>query len=133
MEEALFEVPAEPGSTDWMYTEADKVVEQLHKHPGWPADRKKDRELICMLMEQYPTIDLSDEITKWRAWMLSYESKRKVNHRARFANWCSLAANRARGRSVSRHAAGAGAPRPTARAGGRPGDFAGVESGLGSW
>lgn len=84
----------------------DGYVELLHAVPGWPADEVKDRMLVQQLLKQYPQMDLAGEISKWAAWMLDHESRKKVRHRARFANWCGNADRWSREGHRGRHGSG---------------------------
>jgi hypothetical protein len=113
----------------------DRIVALLHAQPGWPADLVKDRQLVALLVTQYPGINLADEIVKWRAWMLDHESRKKVNHRARFTNWCSKASSRPRTVPGQRRSAAAGRGGGGSSSGGAPspaGSFGG-RSGYTSW
>jgi hypothetical protein len=106
--DALFEVPDD---------DAQPVLQELWKFPGWPVDEAKDRALLADLREQFPALDLIEEIRQWRVWMLDHESKKKVRHRARFRVWCAKAAEFEERRGVGgpRRTSGGSRPVPTAQ------------------
>ena len=114
----------------------DAIIRRLHEVPGWPADPTKDRLLVVSLMRQYPWLELPEQITTWTAYLLDLNSRKKVNHRARFANWCSIAARprRSSGGSQRSHAPQRGS-RPGQAAGGAPAgrDAFGDQSGYRGW
>ena len=102
MSEALFDVedPVQP------------MLTELWKFPGWPVDEMADRTLLRDLCEQFPTLDLIEEIRKWRAWMLDHESKKKVRPRARLRRWCVTAVEIAARRGVGGPRRSTGGTRP---------------------
>lgn len=92
-------------------------LQELWKTPGWPVDETKDRALLRDLREQFPSLDLIEEIRQWRVWMLDHESKKKVRHRARFRVWCAKAVEFAASRGVGgpRRTSGGSRPVPAAQ------------------
>ena len=47
--------------------------------------------MLDNIKNQYPKIDLLEEARAWQVWMLDFDKKKKINHRARFRNWCKKA------------------------------------------
>ena len=99
----------------------DVLVRALHKIPGWAPDHEADRQWAGLLLQQYPTLNLVELIPGYVGHEIDRTKRKKVNHRARFANWCSI---EARGRRNGRaHRPAARAERPGgggSRSGGAP-------------
>jgi hypothetical protein len=70
----------------------EAALVELAKMPRFPSDPAVDVSWLRDLIDEYPTVDVVEEIKKWRTWMLEHESRRKVNYRARFRNWCKRSA-----------------------------------------
>lgn len=89
-EEPMFLV----GEPDYL----DEIVAVLREFKNWPADDARDREFARQLVKATPNVDHITEARAWIVWMLDHEPKGKgVKLRARFINWCRIAAKR-RGR-----------------------------------
>lgn len=68
-----------------------EVLKVLRSVDGWIVDDKKDQTLIENITNQYTKIDILEEARAWQVWMLDYKSKKAVNYRSRFRNWCKKA------------------------------------------
>lgn len=74
--------------------QVDALLRELWKTDGWPKDEPRDRALIAELVQQYPTLDLTDEFSKFRTWLIAKGTGKEVKSRGRFQrlrNWCSRA------------------------------------------
>lgn len=78
----------------------DRALELLRQMPKYPFDDPIDRQMICRLREEFPTVDVRWEIEKWTLWMSEHESKKKVRYRARLASWIRRSAEYQRARSA---------------------------------
>jgi len=65
----------------------EQICEVLQSVKGYPFDPAKDLPFVRDLVEQYPMLDVLGEIRQWRAWMLDYQTTKKVRHRARIEAW----------------------------------------------
>jgi hypothetical protein len=63
----------------------------------WPADDKRDRQVVVQIKQQHPDLDLAAMIPKFSGHQLDVENTTKVvRMRARFQEWCDIEArNRA--------------------------------------
>jgi len=68
-----------------------ETLKVLRSVDGWIVDDKKDQLLLENISKQYTKIDILEEARAWQVWMLDYKSKKSVNHRSRFRNWCKKA------------------------------------------
>lgn len=68
-----------------------ETLEVLRSVDGWIVDDSKDEILLQNIVKQYPKIDILEEARAWQVWMLDFKSKKAVNHRSRFRNWCKKA------------------------------------------
>lgn len=68
-----------------------EVLKVLRSVDGWNKDDTKDKVMLDNIKNQYPKIDLLEEARAWQVWMLDFDKKKKINHRARFRNWCKKA------------------------------------------
>ena len=82
-----------------------ETLEVLRSVDGWIVDDKKDQLLLENISKQYTKIDILEEARAWQVWMLDYKSKKSVNHRSRFRNWCKKATEfkEQNGQSTSRY------------------------------
>jgi hypothetical protein len=129
VQEALFG----NGATD----RVDRLLLELWKTEGWPRDEERDRALIGELVDQFPSLDLEDEFSKFRVWLLSQTDdykKKRVKSRGRWStlrNWCRNAVRGGRRSGVTAEAA-SGAQRRTSTAARPPESFKGDGS-LSGW
>lgn len=67
----------------------EEILNQLKSIPGYPFDFKKDLSFIKDLLIDFPTLDLIEEIKKWKVWLLdsNLDKRKKRNYRSRFRNW----------------------------------------------
>ena len=65
-----------------------KILKVLRSVPNWDVDDEKDGILLDNIVKQYPKINMLEEARAWQVWMLDFKSKKTVNHRSRFRNWC---------------------------------------------
>jgi len=78
-----------------------KLSEQERLHlsllksiPGYPFDFEKDLSFFRDLLIDFPTIDITEELKKWKTWLLdkNFENrKKKVNYRLRLRRWLTNA------------------------------------------
>tara|TARA_Y100000591_G_C21735341_1_gene646324 strand:- start:764 stop:1102 length:339 start_codon:yes stop_codon:yes gene_type:complete len=68
-----------------------KILKVLRSVPNWDVDDEKDGILLDNIVKQYPKINMLEEARAWQVWMLDFKSKKTVNHRSRFRNWCKKA------------------------------------------
>ena len=67
---------------------------ELQKMPGYPYEEEKDHTFLSGLIQEFPLIDLIEQIKQWKCWMLDNEdqvTKKRVNHRSRLRRWCKNA------------------------------------------
>ena len=76
---------------NYFMDDMSEVLNVLRSVDGWDIDDSKDKVLVENIQKQYPTIDILEEARAWQVWMLDYKSKKSVNHRSRFRNWCKKA------------------------------------------
>jgi len=68
-----------------------EILKVLRSVEGWKLDDSKDKVMLETIKSAYPKIDLLEEARAWQVWMLDFDNKKKINHRARFRNWCKKA------------------------------------------
>lgn len=78
-------------SYNYFMDNMSEVLKTLRSVDGWIVDDTKDKILITNIEKQYPKIDILEEARAWQVWMLDYNSKKAINHRSRFRNWCKKA------------------------------------------
>ena len=88
--------------------------------PEYPFDKEKDIEMLGLIREQFPMVDLAEELKQWRVWVLDNppktKGKGKWNWRARFRTWVKNSEQYGRGtggRSDAANAAAFGSTRAT--------------------
>lgn len=78
-------------------TKINKVLdacEALRKMQGYPYIEEKDLPFVRDLLEEFPSLDLVEQIKQWQIWLLDNQEKigkgkKKINFRARLRRWCS--------------------------------------------
>lgn len=86
---------APPDSTPTELT----MLNALKSVPDYPFDYERDLEHIRALAVDYPTLDLANEIKKWRTYKLDKPLKPKSNPRSQLRNWCEKAVEYSRSRA----------------------------------
>ena len=84
----------------------------------YPFDPVKDLGLLRILREQFPDVDLAEELKQWRVWVMDNPPKAKWNWRARFRTWVNHSEQYrrgTRGRSNAADPAAFGSTRETER------------------
>ena len=72
-------------------TEENEVLKILQQIPGWPYDLQKDIEHIRELSLVYSSINIIQEVKKFRVWLKDNPLKKKSNPRLQLYNWCKKA------------------------------------------
>jgi hypothetical protein len=64
----------------------------------WPADDKRDRQLVVQIIQLHPALDLPEMVPKFAGYQLDVENTTKVVRlRARFQEWCDIEARKQAG------------------------------------
>ena len=78
-------------------------LDEVSKIPGYPYDEITDRAFLEDLQQQFPQLDLIEEIRAWKTWLMDNigqsgqikhdisKKLRKVNYRSRLRRWCKNA------------------------------------------
>lgn len=73
-------------------TETERhILHELKQVRGYPFNSDRDLEYIRMLVVDFPTLDIREEIKKWRTYKLDKPLEKKSNPRSQLRNWCSKA------------------------------------------
>lgn len=68
-----------------------QVLRELKAIKGYPFDFRKDLDFVRDLTVEFPTLDLLEEVKKWRTYKLDKPLKAKSNPRLQFRNWLQKA------------------------------------------
>ena len=70
-----------------------KILAELKKIKGWPYDKAKDTALINDFSNDFPNVDILEEVKAMAVWLIDRPFKNRSNPRSFFRNWCKKAAN----------------------------------------
>ena len=59
----------------------------LKSIPDYPFNFAKDLSFLRDLIVDFPTIELIEDLKKWKTWLLDKNLKGKVNYRSRLRKW----------------------------------------------
>jgi len=67
----------------------ERLLQLMQKIPDYPFDNNKDLQLIQLLEDEFPNVDLVECVNKFRAWSIDHKTK---NWRLRIRNFVKVAA-----------------------------------------
>lgn len=87
--------------------DVERALHELQKVPRYPFSDEVDRPMVRSLIDEFPTVDVPFEISKWALWMAGRKKNgRSVNWRVRIKVWIRRAAEYQRGGSARAPVAG---------------------------
>ncbi len=71
---------------------------------GYPFNEEKDPRYFKLLFDEFPTLNIEEEVKQYHAWTLDQDEGKKIFYRSRFRSWLKMAKRFTSGRRGFRYA-----------------------------
>jgi hypothetical protein len=65
----------------------EEILEFLKRFGTYPYDEEKDREFLTELLQDFPTVNVLDQLKEFQAWVLDRDNDRKIGYRTAIRKW----------------------------------------------
>jgi len=80
------------GKVGTLVSKRDQLLNYLKSDfDSYPYSDKKDPKYFERLVEEFPDLDLGDELRQYHAWILDQPDDKKIYYRSRFRSWLKTA------------------------------------------
>ena len=64
-----------------------QILEFLSRFASYPLDEDKDSEFFYEILQDFPGVDVLEQLKRFQAWILDLEEERKMNYRSTIRRW----------------------------------------------
>ena len=67
--------------------ELENIMEFLERFGSYPFDEEKDREFFQEILDDFPGLDIIEQLKSFQAWILDRSEDRKIGYRSTIRKW----------------------------------------------
>ena len=67
--------------------ELENIIEFLDRFGSYPFDEEKDREFFQEILDDFPGLDIIEQLKSFQAWILDRSEDRKIGYRSTIRKW----------------------------------------------